>query len=180
LTGYVAMAAAAGICAWLIATYSSGSGTKTVKIGPSASATPGATTGAAPSLLTAGQLASRSRATGHPVYWAGSDKGAGYELTRDASGNSIVQYVVPATASRTLRIATIPFPNAYARTKPLAAKPGAFSQSLPNGSLVYNPGGRPSTYVVFPNVDYVIEVDAPSAAQARQVALAGRIAAISP
>jgi hypothetical protein len=181
LTGYLAMGAAASICVWLVATHGGGSGLKTVRIGPSSSANAAATTtkGSAPSLLGTAALAARSRALGHPVYWAGPDAGARYDLTRDVSGNAVVRYVAPASESETLRVATIPYANAYAATKELAAKPGSSSQSLPNGSLVYYREDRPSTYVVFPNVDDVIEVDAPSPAHARQVALAGRIRPIN-
>jgi hypothetical protein len=180
LSGYIAMAAAAAICAWLIATYSGGSGLKTVKIGPSASATaPGQTTGVAPSLLTAAALAERSRSVGHPVYWAGPESRTRYDLTQQP-GSTIVRYVAPASASETLRIATIPYANAYAATQQLAAAPGATVKRLPNGSLAYYREGRPAAYVVFPDANYVIEVNAPSTAEARRVALSGRVAAINP
>jgi hypothetical protein len=178
-TGYAAMGIAAALCVWLIATHDGGTQTKTIKIGPSSSAaTTSRTTPTQPSSLSAAQLAAGIRAVGHPVYWAGADAGTGYDLTRETSGITIVRYVLSTTGSESLRVATIPYRNAYAATKDLASKPGAVSRSLPNGSLVYYRTTRPSAYVVFPGVDYVIEVDAPSPAQARKVALSGRIAPI--
>ena len=176
-TGYAAMAAAVAVSAWLIVSHDGGTGLKTVKIGPSAGATTPSTptgTGATPTALSAAQLAARSRSVGHPVYWAGTIPGMRYTLTRDAS-TTFVSYLPAASEDVALRVATIPYSNAFAATKDLATKPGATSRLLPNGSLVYYRNGRPATYVVFPDADYVIEVDAPSPARARQVALSGRI-----
>jgi hypothetical protein len=179
-TGYAAMAAALAVCAWLIASHDGGSGLKTVKIGPSAGATTPATptgTGATPTTLSAAQLAARSRSVGHPVYWAGTISGMRYALTRDGT-TTFVSYLPAASEDVALRVATIPYANAFAATKELAKKPGASSRILSNGSLVYYRSGRPATYVVFPDADYVVEVDAPSPARARQVALSGGIGPI--
>jgi hypothetical protein len=180
LTGYVAIVVAVGLCAWLIVSDRGGSALRTVTIGRSASATaPTATTGTPTALLTAAQLTARSDALGKPVYWAGDEPGVRFDLVSGSSGATTVRYVASTSGSETLRVSTIPFANAYAATEQLAARPGAFSQRLPNGSLVYNRPGHPSTYVVFPDVDAVIEVDAQSPAEARQVALSGRVGPIS-
>ena len=173
-------AAVAGQTRGSIVSHDGGAGLKTVKIGPSAGATTPSTptgTGATPTALSAAQLAARSRSVGHPVYWAGTTPGMRYTLTRDAS-TTFVSYLPAASEDVALRVATIPFSNAFAATKQLAAKPGAVSQAPPERQprLLPRTAG-PSTYVVFPDTDYVIEVDAPSPARARQVALAGRIGA---
>jgi len=174
------MAAALAVCAWLIASYDGGTETKTVKIGPSAgtaATAPAPAGGAKTQLLTADALAARTRTIGHPVYWVGDASGMRYDLTKDGAA-TIVRYVPALSNAEALRVGTIPYANAFAATKELAARPGASSQPLPNGGLVYYREDRPATYVVFPNVDYVIELDSSQPSEARKLALAGRVAPI--
>ena len=176
LSGYVAMAAAAGLSVWLIAAHGGGNTSSSVQIGPSAAAraTP-ATTTAKPKLLNGADLKARIRSLGQPVFWAGPEAGTGYDLSEDARGDVIVRYLPSVGAKPVLTVATVPFRGAYEATQQLAAKPGAVSKVLPDGSLLYYRVDRPSTYVAYRNIDYLVEIDASSARRARQIARAGRL-----
>jgi hypothetical protein len=171
----IAVAAAGGLVIWL-----------TVKgdTGPSRSASTSSVarrvTPIGPVALTAKRLRVVAGSLGLPIYWAGPEPGRRYGPTRTTSGNVFVRYLPPGVRAgarkRFLTIGTYPFPNAFAATAVLSTKPGAVSRSLVDGALLYYRRAHPvSVYLVYPSLEYQIEVFDPSATVARRLVLSGRI-----
>lgn len=114
-----------------------------------------------------------------PIYWAGSIEGRELELTRTADG-TFVRYLPPSVrpggVDRVLTVATYPVAKPYATAVAQAKSDGMVSREIANGGLAVWSRAQPtSVYVAFPGVAQLVEVYSPSAAEARQVALSGRI-----
>jgi hypothetical protein len=125
------------------------------------------------------ELVALARARETPVYWAGEISGRELELTTTADG-TFVRYLpagVPAGDDRrTLTIATYPVRDAYATATAQAKTEGMTSRETRNGGLAVWSRAQPtSVYVAFAGVPQLIEVYAPNAAEARRLALSGRI-----
>jgi hypothetical protein len=114
-----------------------------------------------------------------PVYWAGRIPGRELELTTTTDG-TFVRYL-PAGVSagddrRTLTVATYAVHNAYATARARAKSAGMASRETRNGGLaVWSRAQATSVYVAYAGVPQLIEVYAPDAAEARRLALSGRI-----
>jgi hypothetical protein len=140
-------------------------------------------TGAKPavSTVTASELAAAAAASGRPIYWAGPQDGATYELTENPDGSANVRYL-PAGASTSdptpyLTVATYPLRNAFADTVAASRRSGAVKLNVAARGVAFYESGRPTNvYEAFQGSDYQIEVFAPSAHQARQIVTAGRVA----
>ena len=122
-------------------------------------------------------LLARSRDT--PVYWAGRIAGRELELTTTADG-TVVRYLpagVEAGADRrTLTVATYPVRDAFATVNARAKGEGMRSGETRNGGVAVWSRAQPtSVYVAFPGVAQLVEIYAPDAAEARRLALSGRI-----
>jgi hypothetical protein len=130
--------------------------------------------------LTAAGLKAVAGSLNQPVYWAGPQSGLRYGLTRNSKGDVFVRYLPPGTPADVqkefLTVGTYRFPGAYAATKALTTRLGAISKALPDGGLLYYRADHPaSVYLVYPNMNYQIEVFSPDQGQARQFVLAGRV-----
>jgi hypothetical protein len=133
--------------------------------------------------LTAAGLRAVVGSLDQPVYWAGPRPGLHYGLTRNSKGDVFVRYLSAGTPAdvqqELLTIGTYRFPRAYAATKALTTRLGAISKTLPDGGLLYYRADHPvSVYLVYPNVNYQIEVFSPDQGRARQLVIAGRVRAL--
>jgi hypothetical protein len=133
-----------------------------------------------PVTLSAKGLRTLVSAIGQPVYWAGPQSGKRYGLTRTSKGEVFLRYLPPGTSAaarkKLLTIGTYPFRGAFAATLALTKKPGAVSRRLVDGALLYYRRAHPvSVYLVYPSLEYQIEVFDPSATVARRLVLSGRI-----
>jgi hypothetical protein len=129
--------------------------------------------------VSAGDLAAFAGASATPVYWAGRIAGRELELSRTADG-TFVRYLPPTVEAggerRVLTVATYPVAAAYATAQAQAKGEGMTSRETRNGGLAVWSRAKPtSVYVAFDGVPQLVEVYAPIAAEARRVALSGRI-----
>jgi hypothetical protein len=174
-TGIAAMAAAAGLSAWLLVQHEDRS------VVPAAAGPPAATDTTAADVLPQGpvseaELTAAAGRLDQPLYWAGPRSGRRYQLGRDVNSGAVaVRYVLPQ-GDVELTVATIPLADAFAKTEELAGRPTAVSRRLPDGGIAFSPRERTVTaYVAHPGVAYVIEVDTPQAGLARRLAFSARI-----
>ena len=154
--GVVALAAAAGIA---LALHHGGASPR--GDGPGARNTLG------PIVLNAAELKARVTALNQEAYWIGPVAGYSYELTRTATKAVYVRYVpagvkAGANEGQYLVIATYPFAGALAAVKAVDnGHPLKVAGS--KGAIAAVESGKPTNVrVAFPNVDYQIEVYAPS------------------
>jgi hypothetical protein len=122
----------------------------------------------------------RELAASQPVYWAGPRAGQTYELTRTSDGRVFVRYLpqgvkVGDSRPQFLTVATYPRKSAFADLQRASKASGAVSRKLPNGGLaVYRPGSS-SVYFGYPDVNYQVEVFAPSPTTARSLVFNGQV-----
>jgi hypothetical protein len=134
---------------------------------------------AAPAGVSATMLASFASAHDGPVYWVGPMASRKLELTATSAG-TFVRYL-PLSApvgdsERAITVATYPMRNAFATATTRAKSPQMSSRETDDGTLAVWSKTRPtSVYLAFPGVSQLIEVYSPDAAQARSLALSGRI-----
>lgn len=134
-----------------------------------------------PSVATVGALQALPRAVGHPVYWAGTQAGVRYELTRPSSGGIFIRYLprgagVGDRRAAYLTVATYPGTEAFETVKAQAELRGARIQELPGGRLLISPRGKArSAYLVSPGTDVQVEVYAPEAGRAAALIRSGGI-----
>jgi hypothetical protein len=125
------------------------------------------------------ELASFARTHGAPVYWAGRLPSRTLELTRTAAG-TFVRYLPDDVAlggsTRALTVATYPMRNAYATAASRGKGAGMISRTTGTGGLaVWSKAQPTSVYVAFRGVPSLVEIYAPVAAEARTIALSGRL-----
>lgn len=170
LVALLGVAVAVFLAVWLIGR--GGSGQAVPKIG------------SGPAAVSKSQLDTLAKKTSHPVYWAGAQDGATYELTRTTDGRIYVRYLSSAgkvgdPSADYLTVGTYPQKNAFRSLQRAAGRSGAISLKLPNhGLLVFNRQTPKSVYFGYPRANYQVEVFDPSPAQARTLVLDGKIAPI--
>ena len=124
-------------------------------------------------------LASFASSHNGPVYWAGAIPSRKLELTATSAG-TFVRYL-PLSArvgnsERAITVATYPLRKAYATAAARSKNPQMTSRETAGGGVVVWSRTRPtSVYLAFPGVPQLVEVYAPNAAEARTLALSGRI-----
>ena len=133
-----------------------------------------------PVVLGARELRAQAAAFGQAVWWAGPLTGRRYELSRSKTGNVLVRYLPRGVRAGDRRafptVGTYPVANAFATSVELAGKPGFVGRKLSGGGFAYYRETRPtSVYVVYPDLEYEIEVFDPSPARARGLVAGGRI-----
>jgi hypothetical protein len=133
----------------------------------------------APAAVSATMLASFASAHDGPVYWVGPMASRKLELTATSAG-TFVRYLplgAPVGDSeRAITVATYPMRDAFATATVRAKSPQMTSRETGAGALAVWSKTRPtSVYLAFPGVSQLIEVYSPDAAQARSLALSGRI-----
>jgi hypothetical protein len=141
-------------------------------------------TAAGSTAATEKQLKARAIALGHPIYWAGTNPAATYELTETNNGSVYVRYLpqgvpVGSPLPNYLTIGTYPQKRAFEILKATAAKNDVPTLKLADGGLAFADKKHPtSVYVAYPNVDLQIEVFDPAAGRARQLVTSGQIAPV--
>jgi hypothetical protein len=141
------------------------------------------TPGRAPArALSPAQLEALAGQVGHPIYWAGREANATYEVTRTSDGRIYVRYLpagvkVGDAKPDYLTVGTYPQTGALAKLKAAAAKSGAETIELDGGGFASIDKNKPtSVYVAYPGQDLQLEVYDPKPARARVVVTSGRLA----
>jgi hypothetical protein len=134
---------------------------------------------AEPAAVSQDDLVALAGAEGMPVYWAGPIAGRELELTTSADG-TFVRYLPPGAragdARLALTVATYAVADAFATAEARAKGEGMIARETRNGGLAVWSREQPtSVYVAFAGVPQLVEVYAPDAAEARALALSGRI-----
>ena len=117
----------------------------------------------------------------HPIYWAGSQPGFTYELSRTRDGRVYIRYLPPGVKPGTskpdyLTIGTYPQPHALSTLRATARKQGAQLIHLSGGGLAFQYKGRPtSVYLAFPGSNYQVEVFDPSPTRALRLVSSGQV-----
>jgi hypothetical protein len=116
-----------------------------------------------------------------PVFWAGPQTGAKYELTETEDGSVYVRYLTGEAEAGDpnpsfLTVATYPLPNGYARVVAAGRREGAETRRIRGGGLAVLDPQRPSSvYLGYPRGKYQVEVYHPSPNRARDLVLSGAI-----
>lgn len=127
------------------------------------------------------ELAALAEEVGHPIYWAGPEKGDRLEVARNTEGETFLRYLTGGAApgdrsERFLTIGTYPFPGAEARLEELAQDEGSLTNSTPDGGFVLTNESNPtSVYIAYPGIDLQIEVYDPDPERAFKVATSGDV-----
>jgi hypothetical protein len=130
------------------------------------------------------KLTSLSGSLGQPVFWAGSERGSTYELSRTKDGRIYIRYlptgVKPGdTRANFLAVGTYPQADAFSVLKATAKKQGQATIKLGGGGLAFADKTHPtSVYLAYPGSDYQIEVFDPSSARARRLVVSGKVVPI--
>lgn len=145
-------------------------------VGPAAVARPVGPNGAV--AATVADLTRLERTLGRKVYWAGSEAGVTYELSR--SGGRVYLRYLPAGAALGssapyLTVATYPYKGAYQATSATASEPGSVRVAVPGGVAFYARTRPTNVYVAFKGIDEQVEVFDPSPGRARALVAAGKI-----
>jgi hypothetical protein len=116
-----------------------------------------------------------------PLYWAGPQAGAVYELTRAAGGQTYIRYLrseseLGDVRPRFLSVATYRQRGAYAALRAAARRKGSVSRRTPTGALVIYDRARPTNvYFASPEIPVQVEVYDPEPGRARSLVLDGRV-----
>jgi hypothetical protein len=170
----LAVALVAGFVAWLLLRSDT-----TGKPAPQASPTPPVAT-----VVPTGRLRELAATLDHPLFWAGTRPGMGYELTSTAAGNIFIRYLPPNARAGDprpafLAIGTYPVPDAFARTRTAGKRAGAVAVGLKGGGIAVYDSGRPtSVYFAYPDSKVQVEVFDPNGRTARNLVVHGRIVPI--
>lgn len=143
-----------------------------------------ASNSATPVGVTASQLYAVAASAGHPIYWAGTATGT-YELTQIADGRTYIRYLPPGIAAGSTReyltigtyvVKSAPYDAVHTAA---IAKHAVIKPVNKAGALAVQYQTRPqSVYMVFPGVDYEVEVFDPSPAVALRLATTGKVVPI--
>jgi hypothetical protein len=170
----LAVALVAGFVAWLLLRSDT-----TSKPAPQASPTPAVAT-----IVGTGRLRELAATLDHPLFWAGTRPGMGYELTRTAAGNIFIRYLPPNARPGDprpafLAIGTYPVPDAFAQTRTAGKRTGAVAVGLKGGGIAVYDSARPtSVYFAYPDSKVQVEVFDPNGRTARNLVVYGRIVPI--
>ena len=130
-------------------------------------------------------LRALARASGHPIYWAGPQPKAKYELTQVTDGRIYIRYLpkgvkIGDTHANYLIVATYPVPNAYKAVQTAAKENGAVTFRLPRkGLAVYNRNAATNVYFAYPGTSYQVEVFDPDPQVVRRLVRSGKIRPVS-
>jgi hypothetical protein len=169
LGAVIAVAAAAGLVAWLLLRNNGSS---------SSTRTDARTSGA--TAVTTKRLVELAATVHHPIFWLGPKRGFIYELSQTDDGKIYVRYL-PAGVDvgvnePYLTVATYPFAGAFAAVQKEAATTGAVTIKLPHrGIAVLDRRYPESVHIAYPNVNYQVEVFDPTPVKAMQFVSGGQV-----
>lgn len=127
--------------------------------------------------VTADELAEFARSFSNDVYWAGALASRPLELTASQAA-TFVRYGpdAPGGDGSSLTVATYPLGDAYATATRRARTEGMSSRRTADGGIAVWSRSRPtSVYLAWRGTPSLVEVYAPTAAEARSIALSGRV-----
>ena len=116
-----------------------------------------------------------------PMFWAGPQSGAKYEVTESSDGAVYIRYLpegaqVGDPRPGYLTVATYPLDDGYARVVEASEREDTDSERLPNRGLAVISEVRPSSvYLAHRGEEYQVEVYHPSPARARDLVLSGAV-----
>ena len=137
--------------------------------------------GVSPRIVTVAGLRSLAHALGRPVYWAGERTGTSLEYTQASDGSVYVRYLTGSARAGDKRaayvvVATYAQPNAFARVQSIARRQDLAAQRVPHGGIaVTNPANGRNVHLVYPLRPYQVEIYAPTAGEAQQIARTGAV-----
>ena len=137
-----------------------------------------------PTAASVDDLRALATSSGYPVYWAGTQSGSTYELSRLSDGRVYVRYLpkgVKVGAQEPLpTVGTYPVQDAFAAVQAIGQRPGATQVKLSNGGIaVTDPAHPTSVYVAYPHGKVEVELFDPSPARAAQLVRAGLIVPVA-
>ncbi len=171
----VAVFAAVAIAVWQLDSDSSGNSDA------SSTTVPTQPVGVRAQIVPTATLKTIAGAAGRPIYWVGPRKGAQIEYTQTDDGNTFVRYLTGGAHAGNQRslyvvVATYAQPDAYARVQSVARQKNYAVEHLASGAVaVTRPDSPRNVHVVFPGLQYQVEVYAPTSAQTRQIVRSGAL-----
>ncbi len=135
-------------------------------------------TSAAPTVISATALARFARGNASPVYWAGEQDARTLELTSTPSATFVRYRPLSSSGGRSLTIATYPLADAYGTAVGRSRSDAMTSRRTKDGGIaVWSRELPTSVYLAWRGVPSLVEVYAPTASEARTVALSGHVRA---
>jgi hypothetical protein len=178
VTGVLAIAVAIGFGAWLFVRHDNDSGTASTTSIPT---NPNPASLGKPVAATQADLAAVAKRVRHVVYWAGRRAGNTYELTETHDGRIYIRYLTGGAKPGDKHglyttVGTYPDSKAYAKLQTGAKRSDARSFQTQSGAEVVTYASSPkSAYFAFKGLPYLVEVFDPSAKQALNLVLSGKI-----
>ena len=148
---------------------------------PPPAAASGVTGPAAPTTTTPGRLRALAKQLDRPIYWAGEQPGARFELTETGDGQRYVRYLTGNARAGDerpdfLTVGTYPEQKALATVEKAVARAGAQSEQLPDGGVAVANRARPNSwYLAYPDGRELVEVFSPEAGRARELVRRGLV-----
>jgi hypothetical protein len=132
-----------------------------------------------PRISTVDGLSALAALRGEPVYWAGPQAGAVYEVT-ETDGRAFIRYLTSSNQLGSprpdfLTVATYPRTNAFADIEAAAERPGAVRIAIPGGLAVYDHARPTSVYLAYRGSTQQVEVYSPSGLEARRLVESGLV-----
>jgi hypothetical protein len=170
------LALAASFIAWVLIDRNEPASSSTPVAAPAAEAP---VTADGPRISTVDGLSALAGLRGQPVYWAGPQAGAVYEVT-ETDGRAFIRYLTSSTQLGSpqpnfLTVATYPRTNAYADIEAAAERPGAVKIAIPKGLAVYDSAKPTSVYLAYRGSTQQVEVYSPSGLEARRLVESGLV-----
>jgi hypothetical protein len=170
------LALAASFIAWVLIDRNEPASSSTPVAAP---ATEAPVTADGPRISTVDGLSALAGLRGEPVYWAGPQAGAVYEVT-ETDGRAFIRYLTSSTQLGSpqpdfLTVATYPRTNAYADIEAAAERPGAVKIAIPDGLAVYDSAKPTSVYLAYRGSTQQVEVYSPSGLEARRLVESGLV-----
>jgi hypothetical protein len=180
----VALALAIAFVVWLVVRGNDNSSSTTAKTSTPARTKPAPAVHETVRAASPPSLRALAKASGHPIYWAGTQPKVKYELTQVTDGRIYIRYLPKGVPLRTKHVypivATYPVPNAYKAVRTAAKESGAVTFRAPRGGLaVYNQSAPTNVYLAYPGSKYQVEVFDPNPSRARQLVRSGTIRPIA-
>jgi hypothetical protein len=180
----VALALAIAFVVWLLVRGNDNSSSTTAKTSTPARTKPAPAVRETVRAASPQSLHALAKASGHPIYWAGTQPKVKYELTQVTDGRIYIRYLPKGVPLRTKKVypivATYPVPNAYKAVRTAAKESGAVTFRAPRGGLaVYSQSTPTNVYLAYPGSKYQIEVFDPNPSRARQLVRSGTIRPIA-
>ena len=182
LGAIVALAAAAGLVAWVLldrSGESSASDPPPAAVGPSLPSTP-AETITRPTIQTTQELRTIATVGTLPLYWAGPRAGMKIEFSRTTGGTTFVRYLPTGTRAGDpeprLTVATYARPDGFADVQAASTNDGAESLQLDGGGLgVFDPSMPTNVHFAYPGEAYQVEVFSPDEGVALRLVANGKV-----